>query len=403
MDGIDLYRLVRKTGPLEFLESCDYVRQAALGLQHAFEKGLTHRDIKPHNLMVTPSPLEPAAESTPSRAPVVKILDMGLARLEVADKGLEEGLTCAEAFLGTPDYAAPEQAEDSRQVDVRADLYSLGATWFFLLRRVPFPGTSIMQAEAATRETDPGRADHRPDVPPSSSPCSPADGQDGLRFQTPAELAETIANYVRDVLDAGLDARAAAGPPIVRAHGGHRRPAERRRPAAVDRRGHQACAGGTLGGWARSAGCPATSARCAGSHDGTGKWGASARVCSPEMAVQLWDLGAGKTPAAPGSRRAWSVSRSPTAAGWPREPATGRSPLDARPAGHAATRALATRGTITGVAFARGSVLVGRARWNAAARWGASGRGAGGVLLRGGPDPCGPSRVQDHRLHCGGG
>jgi len=95
VEGIDLYRLVRKAGPLGVPESCDYVRQAALGLQHAFEQGLTHRDIKPHNLMVTPSPLAPQAPSASGsrRKPAVKILDMGLARLDAPDPAMEEGLT----------------------------------------------------------------------------------------------------------------------------------------------------------------------------------------------------------------------------------------------------------------------------------------------------------------------
>src|SRR2546430_689347 len=81
------------SGPLGFLESAAYVRQAALGLQHAFERGLVHRDIKPANLMVTPSPFDPPPESGPRPAPIIKILDMGLARVESADEALEEGLT----------------------------------------------------------------------------------------------------------------------------------------------------------------------------------------------------------------------------------------------------------------------------------------------------------------------
>ena len=93
---------------------------------------------------------------------------MGLARLETPDEGLEEGLTRAEAFLGTPDYAAPEQAEDSRLADIRADLYSLGATWFFLLTgEVPFPGMSLMQKlRRQLTQPTPLVTDHRPDVPP---------------------------------------------------------------------------------------------------------------------------------------------------------------------------------------------------------------------------------------------
>src|SRR5262245_38554243 len=126
--GIDLYRLVMLTGPLSIADACSYVRQAAQGLQHAFEQGLVHRDIKPANLMVTPSPLEaaPAKGGGPaSRKPKIKILDMGLARVTVALEGAEGrgNLTAAGEFLGTPDYIAPEQAEDPRQADIRSDLY----------------------------------------------------------------------------------------------------------------------------------------------------------------------------------------------------------------------------------------------------------------------------------------
>src|SRR5262245_5301065 len=168
VDGIDLNRLVERTGPLGFPESCEYIRQAALGLQHAFERGLVHRDIKPHNLMVTPSPLAPAPTSGLRPAPVIKILDMGLARVDAPDQALAQGLTQADAFLGTPDFAAPEQAEDPRAADIRADLYSLGATWFYLLTgQVPFPGSTLWQKlKRQMTEPTPLVTDHRPDVPP---------------------------------------------------------------------------------------------------------------------------------------------------------------------------------------------------------------------------------------------
>lgn len=202
VEGVDLYRLVKTKGPLEILESCEYVRQAALGLQHAFERGLVHRDIKPHNLMVTPSPLDPRPDDSPPRESVVKILDMGLARLEAVDEGLEEGLTRAESFLGTPDYAAPEQAEDSRLADIRADLYSLGATWFFLLTgEVPFPGVSLMQKlRRQLTQPTPVVTDHRPDVPPAVVALVRRlmDRDPAQRFQTPAEFVEIITDCMRD-------------------------------------------------------------------------------------------------------------------------------------------------------------------------------------------------------------
>src|SRR5207248_9679986 len=102
--------------PLPVAEACSLVCQAALGLQHAHERGLVHRDLKPSNLMLT-------------REGVVKILDLGLARVAVA----EDSLTPSGMVLGTPDYLAPEQALNAKAADIRADLYSLGCTLYHLL------------------------------------------------------------------------------------------------------------------------------------------------------------------------------------------------------------------------------------------------------------------------------
>ena len=135
VEGTDLARLVKRDGPLSIERACDYARQAALGLQHAFERGLVHRDIKPANLLLT------------AKSDVVKVLDMGLARLD--RPGLDDAsttLTQEGAVMGTPDYIAPEQARDSHTADIRADLYSLGCTLYFLLTgRVPFPGGSLTE------------------------------------------------------------------------------------------------------------------------------------------------------------------------------------------------------------------------------------------------------------------
>src|SRR5262249_33241491 len=118
VDGKDLGQVVKQFGPLPVTQACDYARQAALGVQHAHEKGLVHRDIKPANLLV-------------GREGVVKLLDMGLARLGDSFN-TERGLTQLGQVVGTPDYLAPEQAIDARKVDIRADLYALGGTLYYL-------------------------------------------------------------------------------------------------------------------------------------------------------------------------------------------------------------------------------------------------------------------------------
>lgn len=119
VEGIDLAGLLRRQSPLPIADACEIIRQAAMGLQHAHENGLVHRDIKPSNLMLTPDG-------------TVKILDLGLALLpETGDAARE--LTGTGQAMGTLDYMAPEQGGDSHDVDIRADIYSLGATLYKLL------------------------------------------------------------------------------------------------------------------------------------------------------------------------------------------------------------------------------------------------------------------------------
>ena len=126
VEGTDLSVHVMAGGPVSVSEACDLLRQAALGLAHAHEHGLVHRDIKPSNLFVT-------------NQGIVKVLDLGLARVQGDSAGEGLTLTGVGQTMGTPDYMAPEQWEDTHTADGRSDLYALGCTLFFLLTcRAPF-------------------------------------------------------------------------------------------------------------------------------------------------------------------------------------------------------------------------------------------------------------------------
>src|SRR5262249_53626363 len=157
VDGIDLARLVQQSGPLPIPNACEYIRQAAVGLQHAHEKGLVHRDIKPGNLMV--------ARVSPDEPPVIKILDFGLARFE-CESTQSLRLTQLGKIVGTVDFIAPEQADNSRTADIRADVYSLGCSLFYLLTgNLPFPGEHPVEKIAARLMGDtPSVRASRPEV-----------------------------------------------------------------------------------------------------------------------------------------------------------------------------------------------------------------------------------------------
>ena len=201
VEGIDLAALVRQQGPLPVRQACEYVRQAALGLQHAHERGLVHRDIKPSNLLLASGEPPPESATGGSRSPlsrIVKILDLGLARL-TEDACPTADLTGAGSVMGTPDYMAPEQAADAHQADIRADLYSLGCTFYFLLTgQPPFPNGSLTQKLLWHQHSDPQPVERlRLDVPVGVSALlhrllakRPED-----RYQAPAEVAAALAPF----------------------------------------------------------------------------------------------------------------------------------------------------------------------------------------------------------------
>jgi serine/threonine protein kinase len=125
VEGITLYDLVRRDGPLAVEEAVTYAIHTGLGLQHIHENCLVHRDLKPSNLLL-------------DRAGTVKILDLGLALFRDHRRDNLTRQQDSHAILGTADFLAPEQALTS-DVDIRADIYSLGCVLYYLLTaRFPF-------------------------------------------------------------------------------------------------------------------------------------------------------------------------------------------------------------------------------------------------------------------------
>ncbi len=189
VEGVSLQAVVSQFGPLPVEAACNYVRQIAHGLQTASELGFVHRDIKPANLLI-------------DRFGVAKILDFGLVRSESeAETGLTRKLD-NKSILGTADYVAPEQAVDSSRVDIRADIYSLGATLYYLLSGRPmFPEGRTAQKLIWQQIKDPVPMDKlRTDVPTELAAVihrmirKKADD----RYQTPLEVFAALSPFVSD-------------------------------------------------------------------------------------------------------------------------------------------------------------------------------------------------------------
>ncbi|MGO9115128.1 MAG: serine/threonine-protein kinase [Thermoguttaceae bacterium] len=212
VDGINLQQFVGMGnppgGPLGVGAACEIIRQAALGLQHAHEHQLVHRDVKPANLMLC-------------RSGQVKLLDLGLAKFHSEWRGdaqPQRGLTQPGVTMGTIDYMAPEQWENSATADIRADIYSLGCTLFFLLTgRTPYGDpaydTSRKKLMAHVVAPIPSLAENCPDCPqdleevyetmlakdPRERYAIPADVVAAMtEFADEEELAEVIAAMASD-------------------------------------------------------------------------------------------------------------------------------------------------------------------------------------------------------------
>ncbi len=198
VEGKDLARLVRERGPLPVAQAVDCVIQAARGLEHAHAHGIIHRDIKPANLLL-------------DNSGVIKILDMGLARVSHAENLLttestDLNLTVSGAIVGTVDYMSPEQAYNPRLADGRSDIYSLGCTLHYLLTgKPPYSGQTFMERLISHRERPiPSLLRARGDVP---------NGVDaifrGLMCKSPEARPQTLSEVIQQLERARTGASAA--------------------------------------------------------------------------------------------------------------------------------------------------------------------------------------------------
>lgn len=203
VEGTSLDRYVARKGPLPIALAAQFARQAAQGLQHAAEKGMVHRDIKPQNLMIT-------------RKGQVKVMDFGLARLAQGDepaapsgrvpfgagKPVADAMTNPNLLLGTPDYLSPEQARNSHLVDARSDVYSLGCTLYFLLTGQPPFAKAVSLIDkllAHTEEPPPPVRGLRPEVPEGLAAvlARMMAKKPGDRYGTAGEAASALAPFAR--------------------------------------------------------------------------------------------------------------------------------------------------------------------------------------------------------------
>ena len=190
--GSNLLDTVKGFGPLSVARTCSYMKQVADGLEFAYRKGIIHRDVKPGNILV-------------DKDGHAKVLDMGLARFynDQADQ-----LTVKyddKIVLGTADYVAPEQVANSHAVDVRADVYALGASMYFLLAgHPPFPTGTVSQKLLWHRTKDPTPLKQiRPELPEElvAIVAKMMAKDPKARFQTPAAVAEVLTPWIPEVVE----------------------------------------------------------------------------------------------------------------------------------------------------------------------------------------------------------
>lgn len=182
VDGPNIRDMVLNDGPLTVDASIGFVVQTAEALNHANDRDIVHRDVKPSNLIVNSDGQ-------------VKLVDMGLARLRDVESD-ENDLTESGMTLGTFDYISPEQAQDPRAADIRSDLYSLGCSLYFMLvGRPPFPpGTAAQKLLQHANQLPPDPREDRNDVPESLVHVMfrMLAKEPSQRYQTPLDLITAL-------------------------------------------------------------------------------------------------------------------------------------------------------------------------------------------------------------------
>jgi len=192
VEGQDLAYVLTQSGRLSLAQAVDFITQAAKGLEYAHARGVIHRDIKPSNLIL-------AGDGT------VKILDMGLARFDesaaIRKAAADEGLTGTGHIMGTAEFMAPEQAEDTRHADHRSDVYSLGCTLYRLLTGEPvYGGATPIQVFLAHRNSPiPSLREQRDDVPEKLDAIFQK-----MVAKAPEDRYQTVLTLLAELADCGI-------------------------------------------------------------------------------------------------------------------------------------------------------------------------------------------------------
>ena len=190
VDGLRPGSEVKTKGPLPVAHAAYFIHQAALGLQHAHERGMVHRDIKPANLIL----------ARDGKKAIVKVLDFGLAKV-TSEGETDSNLTREGQMVGTPDFIAPEQIRDAKSADIRADIYSLGCTLYYLLTGgPPFRREHLFDVYTAHQSAVATPLNLvRPEVPVELAAVAAKmmAKEPGRRFQTPAQVAQALVPFFK--------------------------------------------------------------------------------------------------------------------------------------------------------------------------------------------------------------